>query len=84
MGINALDTYKWDKNLIDQPLDILFALRQVASNPLEGLEGMIDAEHAGVMGYSFDGYNSLALSGARVDLNTIWNFVRIHHLTNIG
>jgi predicted dienelactone hydrolase len=67
VGINGLDTYKWNKNLIDQPLDILFALRQVASNSLEGLEGMIDAEHAGVMGYSFDGYNSLALSGARVD-----------------
>jgi predicted dienelactone hydrolase len=28
---------------------------------------MIDAEHAGVMGYSFDGYNALAMSGARVD-----------------
>jgi predicted dienelactone hydrolase len=34
---------------------------------LEGLEGMIDAEHVGMMGYSFDGYNSLAMSGARVD-----------------
>ena len=67
IGINGLDTYIWNKNLIDQPLDILFALRQVASNPLEGLEGMIDADHAGVMGYSFDGYNSLALSGVRLD-----------------
>jgi predicted dienelactone hydrolase len=28
---------------------------------------MIDAEHAGAIGYSFDGYNALALSGARVD-----------------
>lgn len=68
VGVKYLDYYiPWDENLIDQPLDILFALDQVASNPLEGLEGMIDAEHAGVMGYSFDGYNSLALSGARVD-----------------
>jgi len=67
VGINGLDTYLWNENLIDQPLDILFALHQVASNPLEGLEGMIDGEHAGVLGYSFDGYNSLALSGARVD-----------------
>jgi predicted dienelactone hydrolase len=67
VGLNGLDTYKWNKNLIDQPLDILFALHQVASNPPEGLDGMIDAEHTGVMGYSFDGYNSLALSGARVD-----------------
>jgi predicted dienelactone hydrolase len=68
VGINGLDYYiPWDHNLIDQPLDILFALDQVATNPLEGLEGMIDAQHAGAMGYSFDGYNALALSGARVD-----------------
>jgi predicted dienelactone hydrolase len=53
--------------MIDQPLDILFALNQVASNPQDGLEGMIDAAHAGATGYSFDGYNTLALSGARID-----------------
>ena len=28
---------------------------------------MIDAEHAGTIGYSFDGFNSLAMSGARID-----------------
>ncbi len=67
VGVKGIDTFKWNHNLINQPLDILFALVQVASQPLEGLEGMIDAEHAGTMGYSFDGYNSLAMSGARVD-----------------
>jgi len=67
VGVKGIDTFKWNHNLIDQPLDILFALDQVAAQPLEGLEGMIDAEHAGTMGYSFDGYNSLAMSGARVD-----------------
>lgn len=68
VGIKGIDSYDpWDENLFNQPLDILFVLEQVASKPLEGLEGMIDAEHAGVMGYSFDGYNSLAMSGARVD-----------------
>jgi len=68
VGIKGIDVYDpWDENLVNQPLDILFALEQVASTPLPGLEGMIDAEHAGVMGYSFDGYNSLAMSGARVD-----------------
>ncbi len=67
-GVDRLDYYiPWDQNLIDQPLDILFALNQIASDPLEGLEGIIDADHAGAMGYSFDGYNALALSGARVD-----------------
>ena len=68
VGVKGLDSYApWNENLFNQPLDILFALDQVASKPLDGLEGMIDAEHAGVMGYSFDGYNALAMSGARVD-----------------
>ena len=68
IGIKGLDSSSnWGKWLINDPLDILFALDQVAANPLSGLEGMINAEHAGAMGYSFDGYNSLALSGARVD-----------------
>jgi predicted dienelactone hydrolase len=68
VGINNIDSYYiWDENLVDQPLDILFALDQVASNPPELLKGMFDTDHAGAMGYSFDGYNTLAMSGARVD-----------------
>lgn len=68
VGINGIDTYApWDRNLLDQPLDILFALDRVAEEPIAGLEGIIDTEHVGTMGYSFDGYNALALSGARVD-----------------
>lgn len=68
LGVNGLDYYiPWDQNLIDQPLDILFALDQVASTPPEMLAGVIDAERAGAIGYSFDGYNALAMSGARVD-----------------
>lgn len=59
--------YQMNSEMIDQPLDILFALNQVASTSPDGLEGMIDAEHVGVTGYSFDGYNTLALSGARID-----------------
>ncbi len=57
--------------MIDQPLDILFALDRVASGPPDGLEGMLDTEHAGVIGYSFDGYNALAMSGARIDLRVL-------------
>jgi len=64
-GIDTWDLY--DAELIEQPLDILFALDQATSSPPEGLEGMIDGEHAGVTGYSFDGYNTLAISGARID-----------------
>jgi predicted dienelactone hydrolase len=39
----------------------------MAEDPPEGFEKMIDAEHAGTIGYSFDGTNSFSLSGARVD-----------------
>jgi len=68
VGIRNIDTYEpWDENLIDQPLDILFALDQVELKQLPGLEGIIDSERTGALGYSFDGYNALALSGARVD-----------------
>jgi predicted dienelactone hydrolase len=67
-GVTGIDTWDlYDAQIIEQPLDILFALDQVATNPPEVLEGMIDAEHAGAIGYSFDGYNTLAMSGARID-----------------
>lgn len=68
VGVNKIDTYFiWDNNLIDQPLDILFALRMAADNPPVELEGVINSDIAGTTGYSFDGYNSLAMSGARIN-----------------
>lgn len=68
VGVNGQDSSDhWGDWIIDYPLDIIFVLNQIASNPLMGLENMIDTNHAGAMGYSFDGYTSLALSGARVD-----------------
>ena len=68
VSVDGIGTYSAIyEGFIDQPLDILFALDQVAANPPEGLEGLIDAEHAGTIGYSFDGFNSLAMSGARID-----------------
>jgi len=68
VGIRDIDTWDvWDQEMIDQPLDILFALDQISTSPLEGLDGLIDVNRAGAMGYSFDGYNSLELSGARID-----------------
>ena len=67
-SVNNINTwFTFGTEAIDQPLDILFALDQVAANPPEGLEGVIDAERAGAVGYSFDGFNTLAMSGARVD-----------------
>lgn len=68
VSVDGLDSYPtMSLEMIDQPLDILFALDQVASSPPDGLEGLLDTEHAGVTGYSFDGYNALAMSGARID-----------------
>ncbi|MBN1935350.1 MAG: hypothetical protein JW934_11830 [Anaerolineae bacterium] len=67
-GVDRIDSYEqMNEQMIEQPLDILFMLEQVAVHPPEELHGMIDAEHTGVTGYSFDGYNALALSGARID-----------------
>ena len=58
---------KWDFQTVDWPLDFLFTLDQIASNPPNGLEGVIDSTRTGVTGYSFGGQISLALSGARID-----------------
>ncbi len=67
-SVDRIDSYMhMNEQTIDQPLDILFALDQVATSPPDGLKGLIDAEHAGAIGYSFDGYNALAMSGARID-----------------
>jgi hypothetical protein len=50
-SVDGIDTYfQVNEETIDQPLDILFALDQVGSDPPEGLEGMIDAEQAGAIG----------------------------------
>jgi predicted dienelactone hydrolase len=56
-----------DFQTVDNPRDFLFVLDQIASNPLEGLDGVIDSDHVGVTGYSWDGFISLAVSGARID-----------------
>jgi predicted dienelactone hydrolase len=57
----------WDLGVIDHPRDILFALDQMASQPLEGLEGVVDADRAGVAGYSWEGFYTFTLSGARIN-----------------
>jgi predicted dienelactone hydrolase len=66
--VHSPDFYgNWDFGLIDHPRDMLFTLDQIASNPPDGLKGVIDSDHVGVSGYSSEGYNALALSGARID-----------------
>ena len=57
----------WDLWVVDYPRDFLFALDQIASKPLEGLDSVIDSDHVGVTGYSGDGSISLAVSGVCID-----------------
>lgn len=74
MSVNKLGTHDYNNNeVVDQPLVILFALDQVAAAPHEGLGVVIDAENAGVTGYSLDGLNALMMSGARVDADFYLN-----------
>jgi predicted dienelactone hydrolase len=62
------DRYEdWDYGVVDHPRDIVFALTEIASNPPEELKGAIDSDHAGVVGYSWGGFYSLAVSGVRID-----------------
>lgn len=56
-----------DSRIIDYPQQILAALDNVVTKAPVELQGMLQTERVGVFGYSFDGYNSLALSGARFD-----------------
>ncbi|MBN2044623.1 MAG: hypothetical protein JW757_06365, partial [Anaerolineales bacterium] len=66
--VHLPDYYDYpDFQSVDHPLDFLFILDQIASVPLEGLEGVIDADQVGVTGFSGDGFISLALSGVRID-----------------
>jgi predicted dienelactone hydrolase len=68
VSVNGIHSYgRMHEQMYMQPLDILLALDKAASEPLEGLTGVIDADRTGVIGYSFDGYNTLAMSGARID-----------------
>lgn len=57
--------------LLNYPRDVIFALNQIAAGQLERLSGLLDPDHAGVFGYSFDSYSTLQMSGARID-PTYW------------
>ncbi len=58
---------KWDFQTTDWPMDFLFALDQISSNPPNELGGVIDSTRTGITGFSYGGQISLALSGARID-----------------
>jgi len=68
VSLDRNKTYPWmNEQMFNQPLDVLFALNWVADSPPQELAGMIDTNNVGTLGYSFDGYNSLVLGGARID-----------------
>jgi predicted dienelactone hydrolase len=68
VGVDGQDSEdNWGNWLIDFPLDQISALDQIASHQLDHLEGMIDSNRVGVLGYSLNIYNALALCGARID-----------------
>ena len=60
-------TAPWNNAVIDGPLDFLYALDVLTSDPPAVLEGVLDTDRVGVAGYSSDGFFSLALSGARIN-----------------
>jgi len=67
-GINGQDSMSnWGPWLTDHPRDLVFALDHIAAQGVTGLEGMIDTDNSGAMGYSFGSPTALFLGGARVD-----------------
>jgi predicted dienelactone hydrolase len=68
VSVNGQDSYEvLGSKLIDYPQEILAALNIAADDPPVELSGVMDTDNAGVFGYSFDGYNALAMSGAKFD-----------------
>jgi predicted dienelactone hydrolase len=53
--------------LVDRPMDVFFVLDELAGLAEGNLVGVIDTDHAGVMGISFGGYTALATAGAQID-----------------
>jgi len=67
IGVNKIDSYfQYDNNVVDQPRDLVFAFAMTAENPPAGLEGVLDTDHVGSLGYSFDALIALTLGGALI------------------
>jgi predicted dienelactone hydrolase len=53
--------------MINRPLDVRFALDQLAQTPPEELAGVMDTDNVGMIGESFGAYTTLLMTGARID-----------------
>ena len=62
------DPYPHWPTVVERPQDILFLLNQFAEHNATDYSGVIDTDHAGITGYSFGGYTTVAVAGAQVDL----------------
>jgi predicted dienelactone hydrolase len=57
---------------VDRPLDVRFVLDELQRRSVGGgLLGSVDFDHVGMMGQSFGGYTTLALSGATINFPQI-------------
>jgi len=66
----------YDFYVVDTPRDFLFVLDQISLGELDGLNGIADAEHVGVTGYSYGGDISLTLGGRRIDPEYYLNYCK--------
>ena len=57
-----------------RPKDISFVLSGLLNN--DQFKQIIDAKRIGMIGFSLEGYTTLALAGAQLDLNTLLNYYK--------
>jgi predicted dienelactone hydrolase len=65
-------------DVVDQPMDVLFVLDQLASLSESDLVGVFDPDNTGVVGYSGGGYDAIMVSGARWDDAYHWQWCAEH------
>jgi len=66
VGVDHQDN-RHSHSAVDRPLDILFALDQLAAITDGDLAGVMDTDVVGVMGYSDGAYTVLTVNGAQID-----------------
>lgn len=65
-------------DVVDQSMDVLFVLNQLASLSEGDLVGVFDSDNTGVAGYSGGGYDAIMVSGARWDDTYHWEWCAEH------